>query len=146
MKFAATIWISYTFQIQKRIFSAKTIWGNTVSYDLNFTRVDTKIVSISIFFFYIEKVKSRERNTIHNTTHDLFPSNGHISVFHHFSTVTRTRLKMAHRYILYMKNHSSLLFLTSVDSKGKSKYKFDKPLNFLSGLTADLTIFTVAIR
>ena len=28
-----------------------------------------------------------------------------------------------------MKNHSSLLFLTSVDSKGKRKYKFDKALN-----------------
>ena len=50
------------------------------------------------YFFDIEKVKPRERNTIHNTAHDLFPSNGHISVFHHFSTVTRTRLKMAHIY------------------------------------------------
>jgi hypothetical protein len=50
------------------------------------------------YFFDIEKVKSRERNAIHNTAHDLFPSNGHISVFHHFSTVTRTRLKMAHIY------------------------------------------------
>ena len=59
-----------------------------------FTRVDTKTLSISIFFD-IEKVKPRERNTIHITAHDLFPSNGHISVFHHFSTVTRTRLKMA---------------------------------------------------
>ena len=28
-----------------------------------------------------------------------------------------------------MKNHSSLLFLTSVDSKGKNKYKFNKALN-----------------
>ena len=30
MKFAATIWILYNFQIQKRIVSAETIWGNTV--------------------------------------------------------------------------------------------------------------------
>ena len=30
MKFAATIGIFYNFQIQKRIVSAETIWGNTV--------------------------------------------------------------------------------------------------------------------
>ena len=31
MKFAATIWIFYILQIQKKIVSAKTICGNTVS-------------------------------------------------------------------------------------------------------------------
>ena len=31
MKFSGTIWISYNFQIQKRILSTETIRGNTVS-------------------------------------------------------------------------------------------------------------------
>jgi hypothetical protein len=31
LKFAVTIWVFYNFQIQKRIVSAETIWGNTVS-------------------------------------------------------------------------------------------------------------------
>ena len=36
MKFPATIWISYNLQIQKRIVSAETIHGNTVSSNLEF--------------------------------------------------------------------------------------------------------------
>ena len=47
MKFAATIWSFYNFQVQKRIVSAETIWGNTVSlYYLDRNMHKTVIASL----------------------------------------------------------------------------------------------------
>ena len=40
MKFAATIWIFYNFQIHKRIVSAETICGNTVDFLLSCQKSD----------------------------------------------------------------------------------------------------------